>query len=50
MESIASECGFGNVNAMRNVFQRTLRIPPGQYRRHFRQANPPGRTKLKKRL
>jgi len=36
MESIASECGFGNVNSMRNVFQRTLKIAPGQYRRHFR--------------
>jgi transcriptional regulator GlxA family with amidase domain len=36
METIASECGFGNVNSMRNVFQRTLKIPPGQYRRHFR--------------
>src|SRR5881409_4016541 len=36
MEMIASECGFGNVNLMRNVFQRTLKIPPGQYRRHFR--------------
>jgi transcriptional regulator GlxA family with amidase domain len=38
METVASECGFGNVNSMRNVFQRTLRIPPGQYRRHFRYA------------
>ncbi|MGH8100187.1 MAG: GlxA family transcriptional regulator [Chthoniobacterales bacterium] len=36
METIASECGFGNVNAMRNVFQRAMKIPPGQYRRHFR--------------
>jgi transcriptional regulator GlxA family with amidase domain len=36
MESIASECGFGNVNSMRNVFQRALKIAPGQYRRHFR--------------
>jgi transcriptional regulator GlxA family with amidase domain len=36
MDSIASECGFGNVNSMRNVFQRTLKIAPGQYRRHFR--------------
>jgi len=36
METIADECGFGNVNSMRNVFQRTLKIPPGQYRRHFR--------------
>jgi transcriptional regulator GlxA family with amidase domain len=38
METIASECGFGNVNSMRNVFQRALKIPPGQYRRHFRHA------------
>ena len=38
METIASECGFGNVNSMRNVFQRTLKIPPGQYRRHFRRV------------
>jgi transcriptional regulator GlxA family with amidase domain len=36
METIAAECGFANVNSMRNVFQRALRIPPGQYRRHFR--------------
>src|SRR6187431_930557 len=36
MELIAGECGFGNVNSMRNVFQRTLKIAPGQYRRHFR--------------
>jgi transcriptional regulator GlxA family with amidase domain len=36
MEIIATECGFGNVNSMRNVFQRALKIPPGQYRRHFR--------------
>jgi transcriptional regulator GlxA family with amidase domain len=38
METIADECGFGNVNSMRNVFQRTLKIAPGQYRRHFRHA------------
>src|SRR5438270_11676487 len=36
MEMIAGECGFGNVNSMRTVFQRALRIAPGQYRRHFR--------------
>ena len=38
MEMIASECGFGNVNLMRNVFQRALKIPPGHYRRYFRHA------------
>jgi len=36
METIANECGFGSINSMRNVFQRTLKISPGQYRRHFR--------------
>lgn len=39
LETIAAECGFGNVNSMRNVFQRTLKIAPGQYRRHFRSVN-----------
>src|SRR5205085_7522942 len=43
METIAGECGFGNVNAMRNVFQRSLKIAPGQYRRHFRHVNGPKR-------
>jgi transcriptional regulator GlxA family with amidase domain len=45
METIAGECGFGNVNAMRNVFQRTLKIPPGQYRRHFRHVKPRAKAK-----
>lgn len=45
METIATECGFGNVNAMRNVFQRTLKTPPGQYRRHFRHAKRQSKTK-----
>lgn len=43
MEMIAGECGFGNVNSMRNIFQRTLKIPPGQYRRHFRHLKHPPR-------
>jgi len=41
MEMIADECGFGNINSMRNVFQRTLKIAPGQYRRHFRHVKHP---------
>jgi transcriptional regulator GlxA family with amidase domain len=44
MEIIASECGFGNINSMRNVFQRTLKTAPGQYRRHFRHVKHPNRT------
>jgi len=47
MEAIAGECGFGNVNSMRNVFQRALKIPPGQYRRHFRHAKRPVRKRDK---
>jgi transcriptional regulator GlxA family with amidase domain len=43
METIASECGFGNVNSMRNVFQRALKIAPGQYRHHFRHMKRPAR-------
>ena len=47
METIAGECGFGNVNSMRNVFQRTLKIAPGQYRRHFRHVKQSSETKRK---
>jgi transcriptional regulator GlxA family with amidase domain len=47
MEMIADECGFGNVNSMRNVFQRTLKIAPGQYRRHFRHVRHPLKAKIK---
>lgn len=47
METIASECGFANVNSMRNVFQRALKIPPGQYRRHFRHSKHSQKRKRK---
>ncbi len=47
METIASECGFGDVNSMRNVFQRALKIAPGQYRRHFRHVKRPRKAKNK---
>ena len=45
METIAGECGFGNINSMRTVFQRALKIAPGQYRRHFRHAKHTRKTK-----
>jgi transcriptional regulator GlxA family with amidase domain len=48
MEMIAGECGFGNVNSMRNVFQRTLKIAPGQYRRHFRHVKHPRKRRIKR--
>jgi transcriptional regulator GlxA family with amidase domain len=47
MEAIAAECGFGSINSMRNVFQRTLKIAPGQYRRHFRHVKHPPQGKSK---
>jgi len=47
METIASECGFGDVNSMCNVFQRALKIAPGQYRRHFRHVKRPRKAKNK---
>src|SRR5712664_1921218 len=47
MEMIAGECGFGNVNSMRNVFQRALKIAPGHYRRHFRHVKQSSEAKKK---
>ena len=35
LKRIAAECGFGSVNCMRGVFQRALKVAPGQYRQHF---------------
>lgn len=35
LKRIAGECGFGSVKSMREVFQRALRIPPGEYRQRF---------------
>jgi len=35
---IAVACGFGSAETMHRAFQRSVRITPGQYRRHFRGA------------
>ena len=48
METIADEFGFGHVNSMRNVFQRTLKTAPGQYRRHFRHVKHLPQAKIKR--
>jgi len=48
MDMIAAECGFGNVNSMRNIFQRSLKIAPGQYRRHFRHVKHTPGEKIKR--
>jgi transcriptional regulator GlxA family with amidase domain len=33
---VADACGFGRVETMHRAFRRRLRVPPAQYRRHFR--------------
>jgi methylphosphotriester-DNA--protein-cysteine methyltransferase len=38
LEEVAAGAGFGRVETMHRVFQRALRVSPGQYRRHFRAA------------
>jgi len=32
---VARACGFGTVETMHRVFKRTVRVTPGEYRRHF---------------
>jgi len=32
---IARACGFGTVETMHRTFKRTVRVTPGEYRRHF---------------
>jgi len=38
LQKVAADCGFGTPNSMRSVFQRTLGVAPGQYRRNFQSA------------
>ena len=35
IEAIARSCGFGTVETMHRTFKRTVRVTPGDYRRHF---------------
>ncbi len=39
MPEVASSCGFGTVETMHRVFRRTVRVTPGEYRRHFSPAD-----------
>ncbi|MBA3652748.1 MAG: GlxA family transcriptional regulator [Actinobacteria bacterium] len=36
---IARACGFGTVETMHRTFKRTVRVTPGDYRRHFKCAS-----------
>jgi transcriptional regulator GlxA family with amidase domain len=45
LKQIAGDCGFGSVKSMREVFQRALKITPGEYRQRFQSTNrPPSRS------
>ncbi len=33
---VAKACGFSRVETIHRAFRRALRVPPAQYRRHFR--------------
>jgi transcriptional regulator GlxA family with amidase domain len=35
IDDVARACGFGTVETMHRSFNRTVRVTPGQYRRHF---------------
>jgi transcriptional regulator GlxA family with amidase domain len=35
LAEVARMCGFGTVETMHRVFKRTVRVTPGEYRRHF---------------
>jgi transcriptional regulator GlxA family with amidase domain len=35
LDRIARTCGFGTVETMHRTFNRTVRVTPGEYRRHF---------------
>lgn len=35
LDHIARTCGFGTVETMHRTFNRTIRVTPGEYRRHF---------------
>jgi transcriptional regulator GlxA family with amidase domain len=35
LDDIARACGFGTVETMHRTFKRTVRVTPGDYRRHF---------------
>jgi transcriptional regulator GlxA family with amidase domain len=39
VDDIARACGFGTVETMHRTFKRTVRVTPGQYRRHFQCAS-----------
>ena len=39
VDDVARACGFGTVETMHRTFKRTVRVTPGEYRRHFRCAS-----------
>ena len=39
IDDVARACGFGTVETMHRTFKRTVRVTPGEYRRHFQCAS-----------
>jgi hypothetical protein len=35
LAEVARVCGFGTLETIHRVFKRTVRVTPGEYRRHF---------------
>ncbi|UWU26053.1 GlxA family transcriptional regulator (plasmid) [Rhizobium sp. CB3060] len=40
LQKIARQCGFGDVNAMRRAFMKTISVGPGEYRSRFQSTKP----------
>jgi transcriptional regulator GlxA family with amidase domain len=38
LEKVAGDCGFKSLQSLRRSFRRVLHIPPGEYRRRFKDA------------
>ncbi|MEY9857458.1 transcriptional regulator GlxA family with amidase domain [Catenulispora sp. GAS73] len=45
LDRIARTCGFGTVETMHRTFNRTVRVTPGEYRRHFSSRKQTRQTK-----
>ena len=42
LETVARHCGFGTVETLHRSFKRSVRVTPGEYRRHFSAHKVPG--------
>jgi transcriptional regulator GlxA family with amidase domain len=45
LNRIATECGYGSADVMRQAFLRVMRVNPEDYRARFRSIAPPSHIK-----